>query len=241
MSAPVLSGPIPSAPILTVESLTVRFGGLVALNALDFDLRAGEFVGLIGPNGSGKTTFFNALTGIYAPASGSVTLSGTDITGQRPQRIYDTGITRTFQRLRLASTLSVFDNLMTGNHRNLDQSVVTNLFARRNSRHPECALPETLRDRRLAIPSITRLYLTRFRSVRGRCAVQLPAGDYYPPPAPLAGLVPAAFKHGEQPGQPQLCDTKSKQDPQQRHVVGAQNWLYQDKWQQGFRNLVYAQ
>jgi ABC-type branched-subunit amino acid transport system ATPase component len=55
----------------------VRFGGLVALNALDFDLRAGEFVGLIGPNGSGKTTFFNALTGIYAPASGSVTLSGT--------------------------------------------------------------------------------------------------------------------------------------------------------------------
>ncbi|UCH50121.1 MAG: ABC transporter ATP-binding protein [Betaproteobacteria bacterium] len=118
-------------PILSVEGLSVRFGGLVALNALEFELHEGEFVGLIGPNGSGKTTFFNALTGIYAPASGRVTLSGEDITGLRPQQIYDSGITRTFQRLRLASSLSVFDNLMIGNHRNLDQGIVTNLFARR--------------------------------------------------------------------------------------------------------------
>lgn len=130
-SEPVSSEPIPSEPILVVEKLTVRFGGLVALDGLDFDLRAGEFVGLIGPNGSGKTTFFNALTGIYAPASGSVALSGTDITGLQAQQIYDSGMTRTFQRLRLASTLSVFDNLMIGNHRNLDQDIVTNLFARR--------------------------------------------------------------------------------------------------------------
>ncbi len=121
---------IPKEPILVVDQLTVRFGGLVALDGLDFDLCAGEFVGLIGPNGSGKTTFFNALTGIYAPASGSVALSGTDITGLQAQQIYDSGMTRTFQRLRLASTLSVFDNLMIGNHRNLDQDIVTNLFAR---------------------------------------------------------------------------------------------------------------
>jgi ABC-type branched-subunit amino acid transport system ATPase component len=119
-----------TAPVLEVSKLTVRFGGLVALNELEFAIRPGEFVGLIGPNGSGKTTFFNALTGIYAPASGSVALSGRNITGLQPQRIYDSGITRTFQRLRLASTLSVFDNLMIGNHRSLDQGIVTNLFAR---------------------------------------------------------------------------------------------------------------
>jgi len=120
-----------TTPVLAVSNLTVRFGGLVALSELDFALRPGEFVGLIGPNGSGKTTFFNALTGIYAPASGRVALSGKDITGLPPQRIYDSGITRTFQRLRLASTLSVFDNLMIGNHRNLDHGIVSNLFARR--------------------------------------------------------------------------------------------------------------
>jgi branched-chain amino acid transport system ATP-binding protein len=119
-----------TAPALMVDGLTVRFGGLTALDALQFQLNAGEFVGLIGPNGSGKTTFFNALTGIYAPASGHVSLSGKDITGLAPQQIYDAGITRTFQRLRLASTLSVFDNLMIGNHRNLSHGILANLFAR---------------------------------------------------------------------------------------------------------------
>ena len=119
-----------SAPSLVVNGLTVRFGGLTALAALDFVLSPGEFVGLIGPNGSGKTTFFNALTGIYSPASGSVTLAGSDVTGLRPQKIYDFGMTRTFQRLRLASSLSVFDNLMIGNHRNLAHGIMGNLFGR---------------------------------------------------------------------------------------------------------------
>jgi len=123
-----------SAPSLVVNDLTVRFGGLTALDGLDFDLSPGEFVGLIGPNGSGKTTFFNALTGIYSPASGSVTLSGSDVTGLRPQKIYDFGMTRTFQRLRLASSLSVFDNLMIGNHRNLAHGIIGNLFGRRHLR-----------------------------------------------------------------------------------------------------------
>ncbi len=122
-------------PELAVDGLTVRFGGLTALDALQFELSAGEFVGLIGPNGSGKTTFFNALTGIYAPASGRVVLSGKDITGFPPQKIYDAGMTRTFQRLRLASTLSVFDNLMIGNHRNLSHGIIANLFARQRLKH----------------------------------------------------------------------------------------------------------
>ena len=124
-----------SQAALCVDGLSVRFGGLTALDALQFQLDAGEFVGLIGPNGSGKTTFFNALTGIYAPASGSVTLSGRAITGLAPQKIYAAGITRTFQRLRLASSLSVFDNLMIGNHRNLSHGIFANLFARQALKH----------------------------------------------------------------------------------------------------------
>ena len=123
-----------TAPVLAVTGLTVRFGGLVALNSFDFTLNSGELVGLIGPNGSGKTTFFNALTGIYAPASGNVMLGAGNITGLRPQRIYDAGITRTFQRLRLALSLSVFDNLMIGNHRNLHHGFSGNFFGRKRLR-----------------------------------------------------------------------------------------------------------
>lgn len=123
-----------SANSLLVSGLTVRFGGLTALDAFNFELHPGEFVGLIGPNGSGKTTFFNALTGIYSPAAGRVQLAGADITGLKPRDIYDAGITRTFQRLRLAPDLSVFDNLMVGNHRNLSSGVVHNLFRRRQLR-----------------------------------------------------------------------------------------------------------
>jgi ABC-type branched-subunit amino acid transport system ATPase component len=119
-----------STVLLEVQNLTVRFGGLTALNKFDFTLRKGEIVGLIGPNGSGKTTFFNALTGLYRPASGEVRLRGAAITGQPPQRVYDAGITRTFQRLRLCLQLSVFDNLMIGRHRELDHGLLTTLFAR---------------------------------------------------------------------------------------------------------------
>jgi ABC-type branched-subunit amino acid transport system ATPase component len=116
--------------LLAVRELTVRFGGLTALDAFAFTLREGEIVGLIGPNGSGKTTFFNALTGIYRPAAGTIRLRGRDITALPPQRIYAAGITRTFQRLRLALQLSVFDNLMIGNHRNLSHGIGGNVFLR---------------------------------------------------------------------------------------------------------------
>lgn len=145
---------------LLVSGLTVRFGGLTALNGLDFSLTPGEFVGLIGPNGSGKTTFFNALTGIYAPASGTVMLNGRDITGLRPQGIYDAGITRTFQRLRLAAALSVFDNLMVGNHRNVNSSVIDNLLRRRRLRGEIAANIERSRDllKQFSAPLVDRLF-----------------------------------------------------------------------------------
>jgi len=115
--------------ILQCAGLTVRFGGLVALDRLDLELAQGEILGLIGPNGSGKTTFFNALTGLYR-AGGSARFMGQELTAMKPQRIYLAGITRTFQRSRLALPLSVFDNIMIGNHRLLHHGLWFNLFRR---------------------------------------------------------------------------------------------------------------
>jgi branched-chain amino acid transport system ATP-binding protein len=123
-----------SLPLLSCSGLSVRFGGLVALDALELEVREGEIVGLIGPNGSGKTTFFNVITGLYRAAAGKAVFSGKEITGMTPQRIYAAGITRTFQRSRLALPLSVFDNLMIGNHRLLHHGLWFNLFKRASLR-----------------------------------------------------------------------------------------------------------
>jgi ABC-type branched-subunit amino acid transport system ATPase component len=135
------------AALLECEGLTVRFGGLTALNGLSLEVRDGEVLGLIGPNGSGKTTFFNALTGIYRVAAGAVRFLGRNITAARPQAIYDAGIARTFQRSRLCLSLSVFDNLMIGNHRDLDLGLGFNLFRRGAFR----AQLERHRDRALVL------------------------------------------------------------------------------------------
>jgi branched-chain amino acid transport system ATP-binding protein len=120
-----------SRPVLAVSGLTVKFGGLTALDQFDLQLQAREIFGLIGPNGSGKTTFFNTVTGLYRAAAGSVRVNEFDITGATPQAVSRAGIARTFQRSRLCLPLSIFDNLMIGNHRNLDCGLWTNLFGRR--------------------------------------------------------------------------------------------------------------
>ena len=124
-----------SVPALAAAGLTVRFGGLTALDALDLQLYAAEILGLIGPNGSGKTTFFNAVTGLYRAVAGKVTVAGLDITTASPQTISRAGIARTFQRSRLCLPLSIFDNLMIGNHRNLDHRLWPSLFRRRALQH----------------------------------------------------------------------------------------------------------
>jgi len=117
--------------VLRCRSLTKNFGGLTALNQVDLDLRKGEIVGLIGPNGSGKTTLFNVVTGIYAPSAGSVSFAGSDLTGRSAQHVYRAGIARTFQRSRVCLPLSIFDNIMIGNHARLSHSLFRNLFCRR--------------------------------------------------------------------------------------------------------------
>jgi branched-chain amino acid transport system ATP-binding protein len=120
-----------STALLACKTVTCRFGGLVALDRVDFAVDEGEIVGLIGPNGSGKTTLFNVVTGIYRADAGTVSFAGTDLTTASPQTVYRAGITRTFQRSRMCLPLSIFDNIMVGNHKRLSHGLVFNLLRRR--------------------------------------------------------------------------------------------------------------
>jgi branched-chain amino acid transport system ATP-binding protein len=116
--------------LLEVRGLTKRFGGVTALDGIDLAVERGEILGLIGPNGSGKTTLFNVITGIYGPDAGSIRFEGMEISRASPQRVHRAGISRTFQRSRLALPLSIFDNIMIGNHSRLDQGLWFNLMRR---------------------------------------------------------------------------------------------------------------
>ncbi len=103
-------------PLLETNDLTIQFGGLTAVSAVDFRVAQGEVIGLIGPNGSGKTTFFNLITGIYRPTSGDILFQRESIVGIPAFRIARRGIARTFQNSRLFSNLSVLDNVIIGMH-----------------------------------------------------------------------------------------------------------------------------
>jgi branched-chain amino acid transport system ATP-binding protein len=100
--------------ILTLDRATIRFGGLVAVDEVSFELEQGDLFGLIGPNGAGKTTCFNMITGVYRPTSGLIKFKGRSISGMQPHKIADLGICRTFQNIRLFSSLSVLENVVVG-------------------------------------------------------------------------------------------------------------------------------
>lgn len=102
--------------LLEIESLVKRFGGVTATNDLSLTVRQGEILGLIGPNGSGKTTVFNQISGVHRPTSGSIRLEGVQLNGMARHDIVRAGVGRTFQGLRNFSKVSVFDNLMIGAH-----------------------------------------------------------------------------------------------------------------------------
>ncbi len=117
--------------LLAVTKLTKRFGGLAALSELTIDVERGKVLGLIGPNGSGKTTFFNLITGLYEPTSGAVVFDNEAITGMSAQDVHRRGMSRTFQRSRLLLPLSIFDNIALGHHMRQSHGLWANLFARK--------------------------------------------------------------------------------------------------------------
>jgi branched-chain amino acid transport system ATP-binding protein len=105
-----------SAPVLSIQDMSHYFGGLKAVSDFTFDVPDGVIYGLIGPNGSGKTTTFNLITGIYTPTQGKILFEGDDIVGMKPFKIVQKGIARTFQNLRIFSALSVIDNIRVARH-----------------------------------------------------------------------------------------------------------------------------
>ena len=102
------------AALLEVDDVTLRFGGVTALNGVSFEIREGEILGLIGPNGAGKTTCFNVMTGVYQPTSGEVRFAGERLAGRKRHQITRLGIARTFQNIRLFRSMTARENVMVG-------------------------------------------------------------------------------------------------------------------------------
>lgn len=100
--------------LLQLDQATIKFGGLIAVNSVSFELKKGDLFGLIGPNGAGKTTCFNLITGVYKPTSGKITFDGKEIGGTPANKIANLGIARTFQNIRLFKSLSVLENVVVG-------------------------------------------------------------------------------------------------------------------------------
>ena len=97
--------------LLSLESVTMRFGGLSAVSDVNVQIEPGELVGLIGPNGAGKTTMFNLMTGVYTPTEGKVTFDGKALNGRKPYQIVRLGMARTFQNIRLFKALTALENV----------------------------------------------------------------------------------------------------------------------------------
>jgi branched-chain amino acid transport system ATP-binding protein len=114
--------------LLDVDHVTLRFGGVVALNDVSFSLYKGEILGLIGPNGAGKTTCFNVMTGVYKPTSGAVSFDNERITGRKPHEINRMGVARTFQNIRLFPEMTALENVMVGTDSRHHTSVIGALF-----------------------------------------------------------------------------------------------------------------
>ncbi|MBC7463258.1 MAG: ABC transporter ATP-binding protein [Actinobacteria bacterium] len=122
---------------LRAEHISVRFGGLVAVNDVTFDIPKGGIVSLIGPNGAGKTTFFNVLTGLYKPTGGNVYFGEEDITARPPHKIAAGGIARTFQNIRLFGLMTAEENVMVAMHSHLKAGIVSTILRTPGQRREE--------------------------------------------------------------------------------------------------------
>jgi branched-chain amino acid transport system ATP-binding protein len=124
-------------PLLSIQSLTIRFGGLSAVDGVDIDVMPGQIYSIIGPNGAGKTTVFNAITGIYKPTAGRILLDGQSIAGLTPDRVLSRGIARTFQNIRLFNNMSVLENVLVGQHVKFPHDLASLTFKLPNYRRAE--------------------------------------------------------------------------------------------------------
>jgi len=112
----------------SVENLSISFGGIKAVDNISFSVEKNEIFSIIGPNGSGKTTIFNLISGIYKPDGGAVIMEGEDMVGKTPDRIAQKGIARTFQNIELFANATVMDNLMLGRHIHMDTGIFSGAF-----------------------------------------------------------------------------------------------------------------
>ena len=153
--------------MLCCEALTIRFGGLAAIDNLDFQVKSGNIHGLIGPNGSGKTTLFNLISGIYKPTAGSIVFEGKSIAGLRTDEVTRAGIARTFQNIRLFGDMTVWENLLVGRHCRLKQTVFDDIFATAAKRREEAEARDKLEEL---------LQLFKMDRLRDELAKNLPYG-----------------------------------------------------------------
>jgi branched-chain amino acid transport system ATP-binding protein len=154
--------------LLTAEGVRKEFGGLVAVNDVDFTIAENAIVSLIGPNGAGKTTFFNMLTGVYKPTAGRIVFDGIDVTGKPPHAVTELGVGRTFQNIRLFPLMTALENVLVGMHARLSGGIVRSILR----------TPGLKREEREA--SARARELLRFCGLRGRdneFARNLPYGD----------------------------------------------------------------
>jgi branched-chain amino acid transport system ATP-binding protein len=146
VDTPKPQGGLPTGqPVLDARNITKQFGGLTAVNDVTFNLPERSIVSIIGPNGAGKTTFFNILTGFYRPTLGTIEFDGRSITGARPDIVMKAGMARTFQNIRLFSTMTALENVMIGEHSRMSSGIFGSIIRTPGTRREEKAARERAR------------------------------------------------------------------------------------------------
>ena len=143
---PAAAEPKAKQDLLVATTVRKEFGGLTAVNDLDFSIPARSIVSLIGPNGAGKTTFFNMLTGLYKPTSGTIQFDGNDVTDRPPHAITKLGVGRTFQNIRLFPQMTALENVLVGMHARLKSGIVGSILGTPRVRREEREASERARE-----------------------------------------------------------------------------------------------